>query len=220
VPQIRSQSIRTWSGTSAPRANTLLLRRLNERRILDAILTHGPLSRTALREAAAMAGPTVTRAADALLRIGLIEELESEQVPGRLGRPEKRLRLASHSTAVIGVVVDARRCTVVPAGLDGRHADADAIRFETPDSYPELLSTLERICRELATIPAPAERAAQRRKAVSPGVRGVGISVPGLVSNRLDEVVLSPNLHLLDRHAPARDLERRQAAHRRERPGR
>ncbi len=207
--KILSKSIQTWSAAALPRANTLLLRRLNERRILDAILAHGPLSRTALRHAAAMTGPTVTRAADALLRIGLLEELESEQVPGRLGRPEKRLRLASRSTEVIGIVIDARRCTVVPAGLDGRHADADAIRFDTPGSYAELMATLERICRELATFPPPAERSAERRKAGGPGLRGIGISVPGLVSNRLDEVVFSPNLHLLDRHAPARDLEQR-----------
>ena len=102
--------------TASPRADTPLLRRLNERRVLDAILAHGPLSRTALRRAAAMTGPTVTKAAESLLRMGLLEELDAEQVPGRLGRPERRLRLASRSTEVIGIVIDARRCTVVPAG--------------------------------------------------------------------------------------------------------
>jgi predicted NBD/HSP70 family sugar kinase len=175
------------------RANTPLLRRLNERRVLDAILAQGPLSRTALRQAAMMTGPTVTRATEALLRAGLLEELDSAQTPGRVGRPERRLRLASRATEVIGIVIDARRCTVVPAGLDGRHVESAAIRFATPGSYAELMATLERICRE----------------AGAAGVRGIGIAVPGLVSNRLDEVVFSPNIHLLDRQTPARDLERR-----------
>jgi len=188
----------------SPRAATPLLRRLNERRVLDAILTHGPLSRTALRRAAAMTGPTVTKAAESLLKMGFLEELDAEQVPGRLGRPERRLRLASRSTEVIGIVIDARRCTVVPAGLDGRHAENAAIRFATPGSYHELLSTLERLCRELGAVPPPGQR-----ERAGGRLRGVGISVPGLVSDRLAEVVFSPNLHILDGHAPARDLEAR-----------
>jgi len=181
-----------------PRADAPLLRRLNERRLLDSLLAHGPLSRTGLCRVAAMAGPTVTKAADALLQLGLIEELDAEPVPGRLGRPEKRLRLASRSTEVIGVVIDAARCTVVPAGLDGRHRDDRAIRFATPGTYDELLEEVETACREAIGAVA--------------GVRGIGISVPGLVSGRLEEVVFSPNLHMLDRHAPARDLERRLGA--------
>lgn len=193
MQKIVSQPTKKHSKVLSPRANMPLLRRLNERRILDAILAHGPLSRTALRQVATMTGPTVTRAADSLLRAGLLEELASEQVPGRLGRPERRLRLASRATEVIGVVIDARRCTVVPAGLDGRHSEASTIRFPTPDSYAELVAMLERICRDLG----------------SAGLHGIGISVPGLISNRLDEVVFSPNLHLLDRHSPARDLEQR-----------
>lgn len=180
-------------GSPSQRANTPLLRRLNERRVLDAILAHGPLSRTALRQAAMMTGPTVTRATEALLRAGLLEELDSAQTPGRLGRPERRLRLASRATEVIGIVIDARRCTIVPAGLDGRHVESTAVRFPTPGSYAELLTMLERFCRD----------------AGSAAARGIGISVPGLVSNRLDEVVFSPNIHLLDRQTPARDLERR-----------
>jgi predicted NBD/HSP70 family sugar kinase len=212
----------TVQNPDVPRADTPLLRRLNERRVLDTLLAHGPLSRTALCRAAAMAGPTVTKAAEALLDMGLIEELAAEQVPGRLGRPEKRLRLASRSTEVIGVVIDAGRCTVVPAGLDGRHDEDRAVRFVTPATYDELLTTVDRVCREVVAptaaprdggraagavtrgLPAPAD-------AASPlgGVRGIGISVPGLVSHRLGEIVLSPNVHMLDRHAPARDLERR-----------
>jgi predicted NBD/HSP70 family sugar kinase len=190
----------------SPRAATPLLRRLNERRVLDAILAHGPLSRTALRRAAAMTGPTVTKAAESLLQMGFLEELDAEQVPGRLGRPERRLRLSSRSTEVIGIVIDARRCTVVPAGLDGRHAEKAAIRFATPGTYAELLSTLERLCRELGAVPPPGQ---PRRGRAGGRLRGVGISVPGLVNDRLAEVVFSPNLHILDGHAPARDLEAR-----------
>jgi len=186
------------------RAETPLLRRLNERRLLDALLAYGPLSRTALGQAVAMAAPTITKAAESLLRRGLIEELEPDQVPGRIGRPQKRLRLASRSALVIGIVLDAGHCTVVPAGLDGCHAEDRTIRFSTPLTYAELLATLERISLEIAA------DSRESLSDLSPGnLRGIGISVPGLVNDRLDRVVFSPNLHMLDGQTPARDLERR-----------
>ena len=34
----------------------------------------------------------------------------------------------------------------------------------------------------------------------------IGVSVPGLVNERLQEIVVSPNLHILDKRNPARDL--------------
>ena len=179
------------------RIDTPLLRRMNERRLLDAILQHGPLSRTALCRTAGMAAPTITKAADSLLRRGLLEESDGpKHREHRIGRPVRLLQLAARSASVIGIVIDAGCCTVVPAGLDGRHTEHDAIRFATPDRYADLLDELEKICRGIA--------AGLRGR-----LHGIGISVPGLVDSRLAQVVFSPNLHLLDRQNPARDLEDR-----------
>ena len=72
MPEFDCKTAKTRFGSPSHRANTPLLRRLNERRVLDAILAQGPLSRTALRQAAMMTGPTVTRATEALLRAGLL----------------------------------------------------------------------------------------------------------------------------------------------------
>ena len=159
------------------RIDTPLLRRMNERRLLDAILQHGPLSRTALCRTAGMAAPTITKAADSLLRRGLLEESDlPEHRERRIGRPVRLLQLAARSATVIGIVIDAGHCTVVPAGLDGKHAQHDAIRFATPNRYIDLLDELEKICRGIAA-------------GLKSRLHGIGISVPGLVDSRLAQVV-------------------------------
>jgi len=179
------------------RFDTPMLRRMNERRVLNAILHHGPLSRTALIRAAGMTGPTVTKATESLLKRGLLEELDAaDPEPRKIGRPVRLLQLATRSATVFGVVLDTDRCTVVTAGLDGRHAEEGTIRFPTPASYDELLATLEQICR--GTIAAQPDT-----------VRGLGISVPGLVNAKLEQIAFSPNLHILDQRSPARDLQSR-----------
>lgn len=176
------------------RVGSPLLRRLNERRLLEAIQRHGPSSRAALARTSGLTAPTVSKAVETLLQRGLVEELEPlEQA---LGRPGKLVRMAADSARVLGVVIDAGTCSVVATGLDGRVTEERTLRFATPSAYPALLDRIEAACRTLI-------------EAGSAVVHGVGVSVPGLVNERLREIVCSPNLHLLDQHNPARDLEAR-----------
>jgi predicted NBD/HSP70 family sugar kinase len=176
------------------RVASTLLRRINERRLLEAIQRHGPSSRAALTRVSGLTAPTVSKAVDALLKRGLVEELEpAEQA---LGRPGRLVRMAAASAAVLGVVIDAGTCCVVATGLDGVVTESRTIRFATPAGYPALLDAVEEACRSL-------------RAAGAAVVHGVGVSVPGLVDERLREIVFSPNLHLLDKRNPARDLEAR-----------
>lgn len=176
------------------RVESTLLRRINERRLLEAIQRHGPSSRAALTRVSGLTAPTVSKAVDSLLKRGLVEELEpAEQA---LGRPGRLVRMAAASAAVLGVVINVGTCCVVATGLDGTVTEERTIRFTTPAGYPALLDALEEACRTLFHASAPI-------------VHGIGLSVPGLVNERLHEVVFSPNLHLLDKHNPARDLETR-----------
>jgi predicted NBD/HSP70 family sugar kinase len=176
------------------RVESTLLRRINERRLLEVIQQQGPSSRAALTRASGLTAPTVSKAVDSLLKRGLLEELDP--VVPALGRPGRLVRMAADTAAVLGVVIDATTCCVVVTGLDGRVTEEKTRRFPTPSTYARLLELLARECRSLleATTATPL---------------GIGISVPGLVNERLEEIVFSPNLHILDKRNPARDLERR-----------
>lgn len=175
------------------RIESTLLRRINERRLLEAIQQHGPSSRASLTRVSGLTAPTVSKAVESLLKRGLVEELDP--IVPALGRPGRLVRMAADSASVLGVVIDAMTCCVVATGLDGTVTEEKTRRFPTPSTYEALLTQTADAC-----------RAVIEGSPVSP--LGIGVSVPGLVNERLEEIVFSPNLHLLDKRNPARDLER------------
>ncbi len=180
--------------TRHDRVESTLLRRINERRLLEVIQRSGPSSRATLTRLSGLTAPTVSKAVESLLTRGLVEELDP--VEPMLGRPGRLVRMATSSAAVLGVVIDTDVCCVAAAGLDGRISEEQTLRFPTPATYAALIDLLEEHCRALLA-----------RTSAAP--RGIGVSVPGLVNQRLQQVVFSPNLHLLDKQNPARDLQAR-----------
>jgi predicted NBD/HSP70 family sugar kinase len=170
-----------------------LVGKLNERMVLRLIQSRGPLSRAEVARESGLSAPTVSKAVASLLKTGLLEETDAVELAR--GRPAPKLRLATESVQVLGVVIDAGHCEVVSAGLDGV-LHASAVTVPTPGSYSDLLGGLE---------------AATRRVMAKPGVRtlGLGVSLPGLVDYRRGCGVLSPNVPVTDGHAPALDLAER-----------
>ena len=78
-----------------PRVGSTLLRRINERRLIEALQRHGPSSRATLTRVSGLTAPTVSKAVDSLLRHGLVEELEPPEQA--LGRPGRLVRMAAES---------------------------------------------------------------------------------------------------------------------------
>lgn len=129
------------------RIEPTLLRRINERRLLEVIQQQGPSSRASLTRASGMTAPTVSKAVESLLKRGLVEEIEPiDQI---LGRPGRLLCMAARSAAVIGVVIESDRCCLVSSGLDGRFLESQTRRCVTPSSYDALLDVIEFHCRDL-----------------------------------------------------------------------
>jgi len=106
------------------RVESTLLRRINERRLLEVIQQQGPASRAALTRVSGLTAPTVSKAVDSLLKRGLLEELDP--VVPALGRPGRLVRMAAETAAVLGVVIDA--ATWSPASTAGspRRRPADS----------------------------------------------------------------------------------------------
>ncbi len=180
--------------TIAPRTQQIYLAKLNEQQVLQVIRDQGPSSRAELARASGLSAPTVSKAAASLLEAGLVEEIDAEGL--LVGRPAKKLRLASVSSQVVGVVIDAGHCTVVASGLDGQLHEGRVRLIETPSTYEGLIDALAAEARVLI------ER---------PGMQtlGLGMSVPGLIDHRRGLGLLSPNLHVTDGRLPGRDLGER-----------
>jgi N-acetylglucosamine repressor len=165
---------------------------MNERHVLAAVQTHGPLSRAEITRITGISGPTVTRAVGALIDANLLEEGDFRQAA--LGRPGKVLRLAASSMSVVGTVIGAHRCEVVASGLDGAIHDRHTRIFETPADYDSLIKecadAVTGVVRELKT-----------------EVLGLGIAVPGLLQGAEKRTLLSPNLHQTDGRQIGKDLQ-------------
>lgn len=172
-----------------------LLSRINERKVLRSLQVYGPLSRAEVARQAGMSAPTASKAVEALLEAGLLEEKEETRGPGR-GRPSRKLRLASETAQVLGIVIDAGTCRVVSAGLDGTLDEDRTVEFPTPLSYEALIETAGRHARRLMD-----------REGVT--TLGAGVSLPGLVDYRHERGVLSPNVPITNGRAPGRDLAER-----------
>lgn len=141
-----------------------------------------------------MSAPTASKAVEALLRAGLLEEFDAPEVVR--GRPGKKLRLASETAQVLGLVIDAGQCRVVTAGLDGVLDDQRTLEFTTPDTYEELIEAAVRHLEQL-----------RGQKGVA--THGVAVTVPGLVDYRRERSILSPNVPITNQRTPSRDLAAR-----------
>jgi predicted NBD/HSP70 family sugar kinase len=177
-----------------PRVEPSLLGRMNERQVLRTLQLHGPLSRAEVARRTGLSAPTVSKAAASLLRTGMLEEHETPEC--NRGRPAKRLRLACVTAQVVGVVIDAETCQVIPASLDGQLQAEREVTIPTPSTYAKLLDAIAAAVRSLVALPDVA-------------TLGVGISLPGLIDYRQQRGVFSPNVPQTDGHAPALDLQER-----------
>lgn len=171
--------------------NPNLLRHMSKRSVIRVLQQHGPCSRADVTRRLSVTAPTVSKAVAALMQGNFVEEFECKD--HAIGRPAKRLRLATQTAQVLGLVLDASECRLVSAGIDGEQHRDSFERFETPQTYGELISTVTDRARQF-----------MRRKGVT--TLGLGISIPGLLDYREQKGLLSPNLSITNGQSPARDL--------------
>src|SRR5579871_1138946 len=170
-----------------------LLSKINEREVLRTIQARGPLSRAEVARHSGISAPTASKAVEALLRAGLLEEGDAELARGR---PAKKLRLASETAQVLGLVIDAEQCRIVSAGLDGKLHEKRIFEFPTPATYEELIETAY----------TQAQRLMNRAGVTT---LGMAISIPGLIDYQHYRSLLSPNVPLTNQHTPGQDLAER-----------
>ena len=171
-----------------------LLGKINERQVLRVLQAQGPLSRAEVARFSGISAPTASKAVESLLKAGYLEEGEADEI-GR-GRPAKKIRLATRTAQVLGVVVDVDICRIASAGLDGLIQESISSEFPTPDSYDGLLDEIETRAFDLI-----------RRSKVT--TLGVAVSLPGQLDYRQGKSLFSPNVPLTNYHFPGKDLETR-----------
>ncbi len=133
-------------------SQNIYLAKINQRHVLRVIRDQGPRSRADVVRHTGLSAPTVSKAAASLLKSSLLEEVKGNGVS--VGRPAPKLRLATESVQVLGVVIDVNRCSVVASGLDGVLSDRRTRQVETPANYDDLLAAIVRDASALMDAPA------------------------------------------------------------------
>ncbi|MHC4995137.1 MAG: ROK family protein [Planctomycetota bacterium] len=171
-----------------------LLKRLNERKVIEVLMRQGASSRADLSRITGISPPTVSKAIESLVGMGFVERHTEHQ--NKTGRPGKLFSLAGRTVHVLGVAIGADGCWVATGGMAGDVREEDVVTFEAPDDYESLIDEI--VNRLSGLIEANPAR-----------VLGVGVCVAGYVDHAHQEVVRCPGLAYMGGRAPGVELAKR-----------
>jgi predicted NBD/HSP70 family sugar kinase len=154
--------------------------KLNKRALLARLQLLGAASRADLAKSLGLSQPTAGKIVDEMLEIGLLEQFDEDRRRASvLGRPGRMLRFDTRSPRLVTIQLGVTETSLnaVPVGASGE--DNWQTEFATPSSPAQWRRALANSAARVA------------RK----GLWGVVASVPGVVDEKNDTVLFSPNLH-------------------------
>jgi predicted NBD/HSP70 family sugar kinase len=174
------------------------LRVRHQRLVFEALQRAGTLSRAELAKRTGLSAPTVGKVAAGLLTQGLIEEPSggqngSSRSTPAAGRPSRPLRLARSRPALLAIQLGVRHTRLASLPVSGPDDDRRVswpVQVATPRSAEAWASLLKRSAGRLGD---------PHRGAASEDISAVMVSVPGVVDESAGCVLLSPNLHWLEK---------------------
>lgn len=150
--------------------NSLDIKQQNRLRIFNLLYKSSGLSRQDIARELKLSLPTITNNLTELLSDGLIQE--NGFVGNTGGRNARSYSIVSDARTAIGLDITRHHITAVAVGLDGQVIDTIRIRydFQLTDSYLKKLGEL-------------VEQLIAQARLVRERILGVGLGVPGLVSD-------------------------------------
>ena len=159
--------------------------RLNKRALLRRLQKAGRASRAGLAKALGMSQPTTGKIVDELLAAGVLEELEpaGKDAEGVRGRPGRILRLNQSKPRLIAIQLGLQETAVAGLSLGVAGPDQWDVTFALAKNEPAPARAWEKQLRVAA------------KKIGGKNFLGALLSVPGLVDERANRILFSPNLH-------------------------
>ena len=166
---------------------------LNRRALLRQLQKLGVASRAELAKSLGMSQPTAGKIVDELIAMDVVEEL-AEPLPdpddhrdgtaiGQLGRPGRKLRLNETRAKFLTIQLGVKTTNIASLTLGVADEDRWQVAFELKDSNPDPAKAWEKKLRA-ATKPFGSQ-----------AFLGVLLSVPGVVDERANRILFSPNIH-------------------------
>ena len=159
---------------------------LNKRSLLSRLQQLGLASRADLAKSLHMSQPTAGKIVDELLRLGILEEVDSKgqdkgvsDIPLKVGRPGRLLQLDQSQPRFLGIQLGVSETNLALLTIGSNGEDRWDATFKTPDSADKWVEQLR----------LGAEKIKQH------DFWGVLVSMPGIVDEKKQKVSFSPNLH-------------------------
>ncbi len=177
------------------------LRRTNQRTVVSLLQRLGVASRANLAKAAGLSQPTAGKIITELERLGLLQPAgsagdhdprQADEAPPRRGRPGHLVRLDCRQARFLAIELGVEETCIAALPVAAKLTDEWAFTFPTPKSPDTWSRELKRVA---ATLP--------KHK-----LWGILVSVPGIVDEAGDKVLLSPNLHWLEQADLAKLIRR------------
>jgi predicted NBD/HSP70 family sugar kinase len=150
---------------------TQLVRHINQARTLDLLRRHRTLSRAEIARRLGLTRSTLSELTTALVEEGLVIEDGGPVVHSRGGRPGSGLRLNPAGATFLGAELGNDRITVVALSLDAR----ELARLREPIDGDRDVGAV------VARLAGLVRRAIRRAGVAAAAVRGLGVSVPGML---------------------------------------
>jgi len=177
------------------------LRRTNQRTVVSLLQRLDTASRASLAKAAGLSQPTAGKIITELEQLGLLQQAGSTgdhdagqgcDTAPRLGRPGNLVRLDCRQARFLAIELGVGETCISALPVAARLTDEWAFTFPTPKSADAWIQELKRVA---VTLP--------KRK-----LWGILVSVPGIVDEAGEKVLLSPNLHWLEKADLAKAIRR------------
>lgn len=124
------------------RVQPSILRRLNERRVMNAIRLGGTVSRADINRSLKLTMPTVSKIVDDLIRQGWVRETGIAESP--LGRPPMMLEIDPHGAMAVGIDLGVSRARIVCVNLLAEVVREDEVSSDAIPDKEALLMFIDR----------------------------------------------------------------------------
>ncbi|MDD2600999.1 MAG: ROK family transcriptional regulator [Kiritimatiellae bacterium] len=181
-----------------PKASTGALpahvRKANIEQILKLMYRERQFAKIDLTRISGISTTTMAKLFNQLEEAGLIEKDEIDR--SSFGRPRTFFRLSTEKIALVAAVVDIEEITVAAFNLNGEQVEGSVTVIPTGSELKNFYNRLAKCVNK--TIQGDGRKCLQ-----------LAVSMPGLIDNSTDDVVLCPNMHWLEKSKPVMQLEKR-----------
>lgn len=167
------------------RADTTLIKRLNEIRLLNLLREESPISRNELARRARISKVAASDIVNRLDRAGFILTVGKGETTRRGGKPPILLKLNPNSGYVVGVEIKRRRARVALGNVESTVLTSEEVEYAVGTPMEQVLEAIfAAIDGMFTTHPVPAER-----------FISIGVAIPGIVDYQKGELSYADTLH-------------------------